>query len=474
MRRGAARLLRVSASRFNQVSVGGKRNYSKYIEPPATTFKPQAYDGPTKDEVKQLRSSYLNPGIFAYYKDPVMIVEGKMQYLWDEKGTRYLDMFGGIVTVSVGHCHPKVVEAATKQVNKLMHTTTIYLHNEIAQFAAEMAKKLPDHPYIYFTNSGSEANDLAMLMARLHTGNDDFISLRNGYHGMGMNTMGLTALQSWRFPVSTPGSIRHAICPNTYRGPYLEGERDVAANYARDVLDVIQSSTPGQIAGFIAEYIQGVGGTVVLPDGYLEQVYEYVRAAKGVCIADEVQTGFGRLGTDFWGFQTQGIKPDIVTMAKGIGNGTPLAAVATTKEIAETMKQRLHFNTYGGNPVSCAIGRAVLNVIEEEGLQERCLDIGNYLMQGMRNLQENHAIIGDVRGKGLMTGMELVSDTETKKPASAETAAIFEAMKDRGLLVGKGGLYGNVFRIKPPMCITKDDVDYAIDVMDKSFKDCGF
>eukprot|EP01089_Gocevia_fonbrunei_P013623 TRINITY_DN3521_c0_g1_i1.p1 TRINITY_DN3521_c0_g1~~TRINITY_DN3521_c0_g1_i1.p1 ORF type:complete len:476 (-),score=107.66 TRINITY_DN3521_c0_g1_i1:41-1468(-) len=471
MRRTATRSTLLALSKNVKSNYNSVSAYST-ADPqlPPTDFKPQPYTGPSYEEVANLRKTYLNPAIFAFYKKPLMVVEGKMQYLWDEKGRRYLDMIGGIVTISVGHCHPRIVEAAVEQTKKLMHSTTIYYNPEISEFARDLAAKLPDTPVIYFVNSGSDANDLAMLMARLHTGNQDFIGLRNGYHGMSYNTMGLTALNTWKYPVAQGLGIKHALTPDTYRGIFKEDDPDACKKYVWDVKNLIETTTTGKVSGFIAEYIQGVGGTVQLPDGYLSEVYKVIRSAGGVCISDEVQTGFGRTGTHYWGYQTQGVKPDIVTMAKGIGNGTPLAAVATTAEIAKSLTSKVHFNTYGGNPVSCAIGKAVLKVIDEEGIQQKAHDIGNYLLKGMRELQSRHKLIGDVRGLGLMTGMELVKDRVTKEPATAETAEIFEICKEKGLLVGKGGLYGNVFRIKPPMCISKSDVDFAMEVFDQAFK----
>ncbi|ELR23649.1 alanineglyoxylate aminotransferase [Acanthamoeba castellanii str. Neff] len=461
----SARGLNVSA----QAALTTKANR---LEMPPTDFKPMPYTGPSFDEVKALRAQHMPSAIFAFYKNPIMLVEGKMQYMWDEKGRRYLDLFGGIVTVSVGHCHPRVTEAGVAQLKKLQHSTTIYYNPEVALFAKELADRLPSQlSVVYFVNSGSEANDLAMLMARAATGNFDFVALRNGYHGMSMNTMGLTALHTWKYNQPQGFGIHHAVCPNTYRGPYGPDEPDVAQKYASDVADIIRSSTSGRVAGWISETIQGVGGTVVLPDGYLKEVYKTVRGAGGVCIADEVQTGFARLGSHYWGFQTQNVIPDIVTMAKGIGNGAPLAAVATTPEIAETLKQRVHFNTYGGNPVSCAMGRAVLKVVDEEGIQHKALSHGAYFTRGLNELKRRYPIIGEVRGKGLMLGVELVKDQTTKEPATAETADIFERAKDMGLLIGKGGLYGNVFRIKPPMCITKHDIDFSLEVLDQAFKD---
>ena len=419
-----------------------------------------------------MRKQYLTPALITYYKKPIMIVEGSMQYLYDEKGTRYLDMFAGIVTVSVGHSHPHVMEAARKQYDVLQHTTTIYLHPGIAEYGKALAEKMPgDLSVCYFVNSGSEANDLAMMMARAYTGNYDIVALRNAYHGGISSTMGLTSHHTWKYNVPHSFGIQHALMPDTYRGPWGRDDPDAGKKYADDVLDMIRFGTSGQIAAFIAESIQGVGGTVIFPDGYLKRVYGHVRAQGGLCIADEVQAGFGRTGTHFWGFETQDVVPDIVTMAKGIGNGAPLAAVVTTPEIAKTLASRIHFNTYGGNPISCAMGKAVLEVIEKEGLQQHCHDLGAYFMDGLRKLEGKYDIIDDVRGKGLMIGVELVKDPTTKEPATAECAQVFERAKELGLLIGKGGLFGNVLRVKPPMCIQKPDVDFALEVLDIAFSE---
>lgn len=386
-----------------------------------------------------------------------------MQYLYDETGRRYLDAFAGIVTVSVGHCHPTVNAAITAQVARLQHTTTIYLNDQIALYAKELTDTLPGNLKVaYFVNSGSEANDMALLLARLYTGSYDIVALRNAYHGLSDATMGTVGLATWKYPVPQGFGVRHALNPDPYRGRH---GADGAA-YAEDVIDVIRSSTPGQVAGFISETIQGVGGAVELAPGYLPAVYKIVRDAGGVCIADEVQTGFGRTGEAYWGFQTQGVVPDIVTMAKGIGNGLPLGAVVTTPEIANTLAQRLHFNTFGGNPVCSAGGRAVLRVIEQEKLQDNCATVGAELIQGLKKLQQKHDVIGHVRGKGLMLGVELVKDRGSKEPAKEETARVFETAKDMGLLLGKGGFHGNVFRIKPPMCFTRKDARFLLDVMD--------
>jgi len=447
--------------------------------PPAPTLppfshQPAPYTGPSKEEVLAMRREFLTPALVTYYKDPIMIVEGKMQYLFDEKGRRYLDAFAGIVTVSVGHCHPKVVEAVRKQNELLQHTTTIYLNPNIAMFGKKLISTFPkgsglDKGVCYFTNSGSEANDLAILLARVKTGHFDVIALRNAYHGMSNFTMGLSALNTWKQPMPQGFGIHHARLPDRYRGHFGYDDAASGQKYAEDVLDLIRTGTSGSIAAFIAEPIQGVGGTVELPPGYLKHVYEYVRATGGLCISDEVQTGFGRTGDAFWGFESiggPGVTPDIVTMAKGIGNGIPLGCCVTRPEIAQAMTKKLHFNTYGGNPVSMAQGMATLDVILEEKTQERAKDVGGYLMQGLRDLQKRHKVVGDVRGRGLMLGMEIVEDAATKAPSPAKTAAVFERCKDLGVLVGKGGLFGNVLRIKPPMCITKPDCEFLCRVLD--------
>jgi alanine-glyoxylate transaminase/(R)-3-amino-2-methylpropionate-pyruvate transaminase len=430
---------------------------------------PQPYSGPSADEVLALRRQYLSPAIFHYYKKPLMIVEGRAQWLYDEKGRRYLDAIGGIVTVSCGHCDPHIVEAARRQNETLQHTTTIYLHPNVALYAKELAARMPgDLKVVYLVNSGSEANDLALLMARAFTGCYDMIALRNAYHGGSQSTMGLTSHHTWKFNVPHSFGVQHSVLPDLYRGPHGADDPQAGKKYAEDVKSLIQFGTSGRIAGFIAESIQGVGGTVVFPDGYLSHAYSHVRAAGGLCIADEVQAGFGRTGTHFWGFETQGVVPDIVTMAKGIGNGCALAAVVTTPKIAQALASRIHFNTFGGNPVVCAQGRAVLEVIDREGLQANSLKVGGYLKAGLARLAAKHSLVGDVRGLGLMLGVELVKDRKTKEPAKDECAAVFEACRDMGLLIGKGGLWGNTLRIKPPMILSASDADFLLAVLDEA------
>jgi alanine-glyoxylate transaminase / (R)-3-amino-2-methylpropionate-pyruvate transaminase len=442
----------------------------KEIPLPPTSHQPRQYSGPSAEEVLAKRKQFMNPAIFLYYKKPIMLVEGSMQYVWDETGKRYLDGLGGIVTVSVGHCHPYVVAAANAQNETLQHSTTIYLQPNVALYAEKLASKMPgDLKLCYFVNSGSEANDLALLMARVYTGNYDVIALRNAYHGGNASGMGLTAHSNWKYNVPHSFGVHHALAPYPYRGPFGYDDPDAGKKYADDVKSLIDYATPGKVAAFIAESIQGVGGFVEFPQGYLKRVYEHVRGAGGVCIADEVQTGFGRTGTHFWGFETQGVIPDIVTLAKGIGNGCPLAAVVTTPKIAQALTGKVHFNTFGGNPVVSAIGKAVLEVIEKENLQANSLKLGGYILAGLNKLKEKHKIIGDVRGKGLMLGIEMVTDRATKTPASAECAHVVETAKDLGLLLGKGGLWGQTIRFAPPMCLTQADADFLLAVLDEAF-----
>ncbi|MBA2586921.1 MAG: aminotransferase class III-fold pyridoxal phosphate-dependent enzyme [Chthoniobacterales bacterium] len=443
----------------------------KTPELPPSDHQPRSYTGPSPDEVLRLRKEFLNPAIFLYYKKPLMIVEGRGQYVYDETGRRYLDALAGIVTVSVGHCHPHVVAAANRQNEVLQHSTTIYLHPNVAEYAEKLASKMPgDLKVCYFVNSGSEANDLALLMARACTGNYDVIALRNSYHGGNASTMGLTSHHTWKFNVPHSFGVHHAIAPDPYRGVWGRDDPAAGKKYAADVKNLIDYGTSGQVAAFIAESIQGVGGCVVFPDGYLQEAYAHVRAGGGLCIADEVQAGFGRTGTHFWGFETQGVIPDIVTMAKGIGNGAPLGAVVTTAKIANALAQRIHFNTFGGNPVVAAQGKAVLEVIEREKTQENSLRIGAQIFRGLEQLKQKHNIIGDVRGKGLMVGIELVQDRQTKEPAKAECAQVLEAAREMGLLLGKGGLQGQTIRFAPPMCVTPADAEFLLAVLDESFR----
>lgn len=437
---------------------------------PDTDHTPAPYDGPSPDEILALRREYISPAVLTYYRQPICIVEGKMQYLWDENGKRYLDGIGGIVTVSVGHCHPKITERLREQVGKLVHTTTIYLHPTIVEYAKKLADHMPkgsDLKCTYFTSSGTEANDLATMTARVHTGSFDIITLRNAYHGSSQIAMALTAVGTWKYNFPHSFGVKHATPGYCYRCPFGLTYPSCDLKCARDVEDLIKFETSGSVACFLAEPIQGVGGVVMPPPDYFKIVYDIVRQHGGLCIADEVQTGWGRTGTKYWGFENFDVVPDMVVMAKGIGNGAPLGAMTTRPEIAKPMSTCLHFNTFGGNPVSMAQGIATIDIIDEENIQQNALKVGTHLKNRLLELQEKHALIGEVRGMGLMLGVELVKDRTTKEPATQETADVHELAKDRSLLLGKGGLYGNVIRIKPPMCLTKDDADFLVECLDE-------
>jgi alanine-glyoxylate transaminase/(R)-3-amino-2-methylpropionate-pyruvate transaminase len=417
-----------------------------------------------------MRRDYLTPSLITYYREPVLIVEGHMQYLWDDAGRRYLDGFAGIVSVSVGHCHPAIVEKVRAQVGTLQHVTTIYLHPTAALFAKKLAEHMPENSGLsvsYFTNSGSEATEVAVLMAREHTGHSEIIALRNGYHGGTQAAMALSAQGTWKFPSNPTLGVRYATPGYCYRCPFGLTYPSCELRCARDIEDVIRYETSGVIAALIGEPIQGLGGVVTPPREYFSIAYEVVRKHGGLCIADEVQTGFGRTGEHFWGFENWGVIPDLVTMAKGIGNGAPLGACITRLEIARATARRIHFNTFGGNPISMTQGLATLEVIDTEGIQQNTRRVGAHLKSRLLELQERHPLIGEVRGMGLMLGIELVSDRETKEPATKETADVLELCKERGLLLGKGGHFGNVLRIKPPMCLTPDDADFLVDCLDE-------
>ncbi|MEM7170695.1 MAG: aspartate aminotransferase family protein [Pseudomonadota bacterium] len=404
---------------------------------------------------------------FVPFEEPLIFQRGEGQYLWDETGKRYLDLLGMNLCISVGHAHPRVVAAASAQAADLPHCTTMFYHPVPAHFAEELVATMPpgEEWVVHFMNSGAEAADLALLMARSYTGNIDFLALRNGYHGATFGAQSLTGIKGFRHAVPLLPGIRHVACPDGYRGIFGADPAD----YLADLDRTIDTATSGQLAGMILEPVLGYGGIVPLMDGYIGPAFERVRAAGGLCVVDEVQAGFARTGKNFWSFQAHDVVPDIVIMAKGIGNGFPLAAVVAKRHVAEALADKFYFNTYGANPVSCAAGRAVLRVIEDEGLQQNAKEVGDHLLTVLDGLKQKYDIIGDVRGRGLMAAIELVKDRKTKEPATEENARVFELTREVGLVMSKSGTYRNVLRMCPPLCIQKHDVDFFADAIDQAF-----
>lgn len=424
---------------------------------PETSHKPQPYNGTPYEQIVKDRSKYMPNFYFHYYKQPLLITEGHLQYLWDHKGNRYLDLISGISTVALGHSHPAITKVVTEQVQKLTHTSPIYLSESQAEYSKKLCEELGgDYDSVYICNSGGEANDFAVYLSRLYTQEYKFLSLRNGYHGLVGNAGNITNVGTWNSPMRGGFEFEKLSWPSTYRGHNLTAEQLVS-----DAREAINSNTNGKVSGFIFECIQGVGGINPLPQGYLPEMVKLVKSHGGLIICDEVQTGFGRVGTQYWGHKWQGIKPDIITMAKGIGNGFPIGAVVTRKEVTDKIKS-VFFNTFGGGHIQCKVGLEVLNTIRKEKLAENAETVGNYLLTELTKLKEKHRIIGDVRGKGLMIGIELVKDKNTKEPAKDEANQLMELTRERQLLFGKGGVHGNVFRIQPPLCLSLDDAKYLV------------
>lgn len=419
------------------------------------------------DRIVEKRNTFLSPSLrtFQAYSTPLVLKRGEAQYLWDVDDKKYVDLMAQNLCISVGYNHPLVNREVKKQIDLMAHCTTMYFQSAPAHFAEELVNRFPEGAdwVVHFVSSGSEAIDLAILMARLFTGNFEIIALRNCYHGLQLGPMSLTAIQSCRQPVPSAHGIVHVPNPDAFRGVFGADPQP----YVDEIEHAIRASTPGKIAGFIAEPIQGFGGVMPLLPGYLAGAFQRTRAAGGVCIVDEVQTGFTRTGSDFWGFQSQGVLPDIVVLGKGIGNGFPLSAVVARREIAAAMTGKKFFNTYGCNPVSCAAGRAVLCAVDEDRTQDNARLVGDYLKRQLMGLKTRHALIGDVRGSGLMVGIELIMDPSTKTPAEAMAEVVAEYARQNGLIIGKGGVFGNVLRINPPLCIKKSDIDFAVDVLDR-------
>jgi 4-aminobutyrate aminotransferase len=422
----------------------------------------------TKAEIILASKDHLFPSVFHYFKEPLVLERAKNQFVWDADGNQYLDFFGGILTVSVGHCNDQVNAKVHEQVDKLQHVSTVFATEPQAALAKKIASITPGLTKSFFTNSGTEANETAILAARMYTGSTEIVALRHSYHGRSSLAMAMTANAAWRLgPAIQPGIVfaHNAYC---YRCPFGLKYPDCGVKCAYDVEELIRTTTSGRVAGVIAEPIQGVGGFITPPPEYFGIVAEIVRKYGGIFISDEVQTAWGRTGNKWFGIEHWGVTPDVITSAKGLANGFPIGVTVARPEVADAMKG-LTISTFGGNPVTTTAAKAVLDLIEQENLAANAADVGGYLRAGLEELQSKHAIIGDVRGMGLMLGVELVEDRKSKAPATQATLRLMEAARENRILLGRGGLNGNVLRISPPLNIGKSDVDDFIRQLDLSF-----
>ena len=425
----------------------------------------------TSAEVRAKHKQYLFPATANYYQEPVVLAEGKGLRVRDLDGREYLDFFGGILTVSVGHGNEHVNAAIKAQVDRLVHVSTLYPTVPVVRLAEKLASLAPGQlEKCYFTASGTEADETAVMMAQVHTGRTEIVALRHGYSGRSMLAQSLTGQASWRAVPSQVAAVKHAMAPYCYRCPLGLTYPSCGVRCARDIEELIRTTTQGRIAGFLAEPIQGVGGVITPPQEYFQIAVEIVRKHGGLFLCDEVQTGLCRTGT-WWGCEQYDVEPDILTVAKGIANGLPLSATLCTAAIADSLKS-LTISTFGGNPVSAAAANATLAVMEEQDLKENAARQGQRLREGLERIQRKHPrTIGEVRGKGLMQGVELVKDetASDRTPQPQATNALLEESRKRGLLIGKGGLYGNVLRIAPPLVVTAAEVDEALGALDESF-----
>jgi 4-aminobutyrate aminotransferase len=422
----------------------------------------------TKDEIIRKHKQYLFPSISTYYADPLVTDHASMQYLWDVQGNKYLDFFGGIVTISAGHTNPRITSKIKAQIEKLQHASTLFPNEAVVALAEKLAQITPGEiNQSFISNSGTEANETAIQLARVYTGRYEVVALRHGYSGRSQLAQSLTGQNTWRRSLPAAMGVVHAMNPYCYRCPFGLKYPECGVACANDVEAVIQTTTSGQIAAFIAEPVQGLGGFITPPKEYFKIVFKIVKNYGGLFISDEVQTGWGRTGKKWFGIEQWEVVPDIITAAKGMANGMPIGATMTRPDIAASF-QGLQISTFGGNPVTSVAAKATIDLIEEDRLMDNAATVGSYFRHGLEALQEKHAVIGDVRGMGLMQALEFVRDRKSKEPAPQETAQFMEECRKLGLLVGKGGLYGNVIRMSPPLNIAKSDVDEAIGIMDKA------
>jgi alanine-glyoxylate transaminase/(R)-3-amino-2-methylpropionate-pyruvate transaminase len=428
---------------------------------------------PTSAEVRAKHKEFLFPSVANYYEEPIVLASGKGSRLKDHDGKNYLDFFGGILTVSLGQAHEKVNKALHAQIDRLGHVSTLYPTLPIVELAEKLVSLAPGQiKKAFFTASGTEADETAVALAQIATGQQEIIALRHGYSGRSLLAMSLTGHSSYRVVPTQVAAVKHAHAPYCYRCPFNLKYPSCDIACAKDIDELIRTTTTGQIAGFLAEPIMGVGGFITAPDGYFKVAVDIIKKYGGVFISDEVQTGFGRTGQKMWGIEHhEGVEPDIMTMAKGIANGLPIGAVLATAAIADSWKGG-NISTYGGNPISAAAANATIDTIVDEKLPENAFVMGKLLREGLEAIQKKFPkVIGDVRGKGLMQGLELVKDETAGDRTPAPTAAVrlFEETKKRGLLIGKGGLYGNVIRIAPALNIGKADIVEGLRIIDEAF-----
>ena len=413
------------------------------------------------------------PSVVHYYKEPLHLKRASMQWVWDVEGNQYLDAFGGIVTISAGHNHPRIKARLKAWIDAdgPQQTTVFYLNSPVAELAHKLTSLAPATlTSSFFTNSGSEANELALLLAREHTKRHSVISLRHSYHGGTTGTLALCGQSTWKWGGAAFAGQVHAAQPNCYRCPYGATPQTCALECADDVEEAIRSSTPGEIAALFVEPIQGVGGFIVPPKEYFPKIYSIAKKYGGLFISDEVQTGVGRTGQHWFGILHNDTLPDIMTLAKGFGNGASIGAIVCRNEISESMRGKIHFNTYAGNPWATLQALETLNILEEENAPERASRLGEIIQGGLIDFQKKSKIIGDVRGRGLLIGIEIVKDRNSKTYGTEETLAIMEVARSKGLLIGKGGYYGNVIRITPPLCITEEDAHTIVRIICESVK----
>ena len=427
----------------------------------------------TQSETIRKHKEFLFPAVATYYQEPLALVRGEGMYVWDDAGNRYLDCFGGVLTVSVGHANPKVNAAIIEQVKTLSHTSTLYANKPQSDLAEKLAQITPGRlKKSFFTNSGTEADDTAIHAAKLATGRHEIVVLRHSYSGRSATALSAVGHSTWRPLPAQVAGIVHARAPYCYRCPFKLTYPECGLACANDIEDLIMTATTGEIAAFMAEPILGVGGFIVPPPGYFERAVEITKKHGGLFIADEVQTGWGRTGEHWFGIEHWNVEPDIITSAKGMGNGVPIGMTTATPEVADAYPG-LTFSTFGGNPVSMAAALAVIKFIEDENLKRNAAEVGAYFRQRLEELKEKHKMIGDVRGLGLMQAVELVKDRETKEPDPTSVLKVFEETKRRGVLIGKGGLYGNVIRTGVMLNATKDTIDELIAALDAAFASIG-